>query len=132
MFLDEGSFENKRFNFVIGDYEFDVGDLFDQFAGLDSVTEFPGATGLEIRAHAITQVLGFPDIENLAATVFVQIDAGRARNFLEFFVERQCKLTPQRLRGPEEITENNDRKRISCLSFLRVSVANFLSNMIAD
>ena len=29
MFLDEGSFENKRFNFVIGDYEFDIGDLFD-------------------------------------------------------------------------------------------------------
>ena len=50
------------------------------------------AMTLPVRAHTVAQVLGFADVENLACGVLVQIHAGRARNFFEFFVESHCCL----------------------------------------
>ncbi len=86
MLLDQRRFQDESFDFVVGDYDLNVGDLFYQFNGFDAVAEVAGAAGLEIRTDAITQVLGFTDIKDLAGRVFVQIDTGRSGNFFEFFV----------------------------------------------
>ena len=86
MLFDQRGFEDERFDFVVSDDDFNVGDLLDQLAGLDTVAKVTSATGLEIRADSIAQVLGLADIEDLARRVFVQIDTGRSRNFFEFVV----------------------------------------------
>ena len=87
MLFDQRGLQDESLDFVIGDDDFNVGNLLDQFAGLDVVAEVSSAaTGLEIRTDAIAQVLGLADIDDLARRVFVQIDAGRSGNFLEFFV----------------------------------------------
>ena len=99
MLFDQRRFQDESLDFVVSDDDLNIGDLLYQFNGFDAVAEVAGAARLKIRSDAIAQVLGFADIEDLAGRVFVQIDAGRARNFFEFFVESQCKLTPQRLRG---------------------------------
>lgn len=88
MLFNERSFEDESFDFVVGDDKLDVGNLTDQFAGLDAVAEVAGASGLEIRADTIAQVLRFTDVDYFSAPVLVQIDPRRARNFFEFFVER--------------------------------------------
>src|SRR5712675_1075142 len=88
MFLDERGFEGECFGFIIGDDEFDIGDLSYQLFSLDAVTEFARAAGLKIRTHTIAQVLGLADIDDFAALVLVKIDSRRARNFFKFFVER--------------------------------------------
>ena len=43
MFLDERGLQNESFNFIVGNDEFNVGNLFDQLPGLNPVTEFAGA-----------------------------------------------------------------------------------------
>ena len=87
MFLDQRSFENEGFDFVVGNNDFHIGDLPDQLISLDAVTEIARAARLEVRTDAIAQVFGFADVNDFPARVFVQIDAGRARNFFELFVE---------------------------------------------
>ena len=82
MFFDERSFQDESFDFVVGDDDFDVGDLVDQRVGLDAVAEIAAAAGLKIRAHAVAQVLGLADIDHFSRRVFVQIDAGRRAEFL--------------------------------------------------
>ena len=43
MFLDQRSFEDESFDFVIGDNEFDIGDFIDQFFGLNAIAEITSA-----------------------------------------------------------------------------------------
>ena len=87
MLFDERRFQNESFDFVIGDDDLDVGDLFDQLAGFDVVAKVSSAAArLEIRPDAIAQVLGLADIKDLAGRVFVQIDTGRSGDFFESFV----------------------------------------------
>ncbi len=76
MLLDQRSFEDESFDFIVGDDDFNIGDLFDQFAGFNSVTEVTRPSGLEIRTHAVAQIFRFADIEDVPRGVFVQIDAG--------------------------------------------------------
>ena len=87
MLLDERSFENECLGFIISDDKLDIGDLMDQLFGLDAVTELAPPARLKIRTNAITQVLGFADIDDFPSGVFVQIHTRRARNFFQFFVE---------------------------------------------
>src|ERR1043165_5106348 len=96
MFLDERSFENEGLSFVVSDDELNVGDLLDQFFGLDPITEITAPARLEIRTHAIAQVLRLADIDDFPAGVLVQVHAGCARNFLEFFVESHGNLSSKR------------------------------------
>jgi hypothetical protein len=42
---------------------------------------------LKIRAHTIAQIFGLADVDDFSRGVFVQVNAGRARNFFEFFFE---------------------------------------------
>ena len=81
MLLDERCFENEGLDFVIGDDEFDVGDLPDEFFGLDAVTEIAGSARLKVRAHTIPQVDRLANIDDRALFVFHQVAArlGRQR-----------------------------------------------------
>ena len=71
--LDEGCFEDQRFNFIVGDNEFNVGDLPHQLARLDIVAELRELACLEILPHPAAQILGLADVENLPGSVFVQV-----------------------------------------------------------
>src|SRR6185295_6938685 len=97
MLLDERSLENKGLGFIVSDDKFDVGDLVDQLLSLDAVTEIATPARLKIRAHAIAQVLGFADVNDFPAGVFVQIHARRARNLFQFFVESHQNYDQQNL-----------------------------------
>ena len=48
MFLDQRSFQDKGLSFIVRDDELDVGDLVNQFFGLDSVTEFAATARLKV------------------------------------------------------------------------------------
>ena len=85
--LDERAFQNECFGFVVGDDEFDDGDLVYQLFGLDAITEFAAPAGLEIRTHPVAQILGLADIDDLSFGVLMQIHSRRARNLFKLFVE---------------------------------------------
>ena len=92
MLFDERSLEDEGFDFIVSNDKFNIGNLPDEFFGLNAVTELAGASSLKIRAHTIAQVLGFADIDDLSRGVLVQVNTGRARNFFEFLVERHFVL----------------------------------------
>ena len=71
--LDEVRLKHQRLDLVVGDDEFEVVDALHQLARLAVVA----APRLEVRAHAVAEVLRLPDVDNFPALVLVQIDAGR-------------------------------------------------------
>src|SRR4051794_26437480 len=85
MLLDERSLENECLGFIISDDKLDIGDLMDQLFRLDAVTEFTTPAAVKIRTHAIAQVLGFADIEDLPGGLVVQIYPRPSRNLFHFF-----------------------------------------------
>ena len=87
MFLDERRFQDERFSLVVGDNNLDVGNLVNEFFGFDAVAEVAAPAGLKIRTHTISQVFGFADVYGFSVGVFMQIDAGRPRDFFEFLFE---------------------------------------------
>src|SRR6476469_177127 len=97
MLLDERSLENECFGFIISDDKLDIGDLMDQLFGLDAVTEFAPPARLKIRTNAITQVLGFADIDDFPGVVLVQIHTRRARNLFQFFIQSHKNYEQQNL-----------------------------------
>src|SRR5258708_6742207 len=111
MLFYQRRFQDESFDFVIGDDDLDVGDLFDQLNGFDVVADVSGAASrLEIRTDAIAQVLGFADIDDFARGVLVEIDTGRSGNFFEFFVERHSfQNWPQRHGDTEKCPEGKLR-----------------------
>ena len=76
MLLDERRFEDESFGFCVGDDEFKIRDLIDEFFGLDAVTEFTAPARLKIRAHAIAQALGLADVDDFAFRVLMKIHTG--------------------------------------------------------
>lgn len=87
MLLDERSFENQGLDFVVGDDEFNVSDLFDQLNSLDVIAESYWAAGLKVLAHAAAQALGFADIDDASGCVLVQVHAGRGWDFFELLFQ---------------------------------------------
>ena len=79
--FDERRFEDQCFDFVVSNDEFEIGDLTDERIGF--AVKRPRA---KVRTHAAAQVLRLADIDHLSRRIFVQIDAGRRRNFFEFFL----------------------------------------------
>ena len=65
----------------VGDDEFKIGDLADERVRLP--VERPRA---KIRANAAAEVLRLADINHLPRRIFVQVDAGRGRDFFQFFL----------------------------------------------
>mgnify|MGYP003287420938 CR=1 FL=1 len=79
----------QRLDFVVGNNELEIGDILDE--GVSFTIERPRA---KVGTDAAPEVLGLPDIDHLTRRIFVKIDAGRGRNFLEpFFNSHDVILT---------------------------------------
>lgn len=88
MLFDERRFENERFDFIVSNDELDVDDVIDERIGF-SIER----SRAKVRTDAAAKVLGLSDIDHLTRRIFVKIDAGRCRNFLEpFFDSHDVKM----------------------------------------
>ena len=136
MLLDERSFENEGFDFIVGDNELHIGDLSDEFFCFNAVGEFAGAAGLKIRTDTVAQVLGLADVNDFSRRVFVQIYAWRARNFFKLFVQSHCLINlPQRHRDTEkanDLTRTQGNAAVISIDYLRVSVPLWQTNLEYD
>jgi hypothetical protein len=82
MLFDQRRFKNQRFDFVVGNNELEIGNVFDE--GIRLSVERAGA---KVGTNAAAEVLGLSDIDHPTRRVFVQIDAGRGWNFFEPFFD---------------------------------------------
>ena len=65
--LDESRFQNQRFNFTVGDDEFEIGYLTNQGVGL----AIKRAGGTKVGTHPTTKVFCLTDIDYLPGRVFM-------------------------------------------------------------
>ena len=73
--LDQAAFEDERLEFAVGHDIFEMIDVFDHLAHLFAVA----AVGAEILADAVFERLRLSDIDDFAAGIVHDIDAGRKR-----------------------------------------------------
>ncbi len=77
--LDQRLFEDQRLDLVLLDDEVDVADVLAQLHGFEAAL----GAGVEVATHAIPQPLRLADVDNLAALVLHQVDAGLERQIFE-------------------------------------------------
>jgi len=80
--LDQGGLKDERLELGVGHDGLEVGDLADQHLGFFSLGPL-----LKIRAHPAPEGKGLAHIDNVALSIFHEVDARRIRQVLEFFFE---------------------------------------------
>jgi hypothetical protein len=83
VFLDQIGLENESFDLVIDDDELEIRDGFDQSPGLGVLV----SARLKILPHAIAEVLGLADIQDLPISILVQVDARSDGKGFEFVLQ---------------------------------------------
>ena len=72
VFFYQVRFQYQRFDLVIDDDVFQIGDAGDEFACFVVLI----LRALKILADAVAQALGLADVDDLALVVFIQVHAG--------------------------------------------------------
>src|SRR5438128_12610092 len=84
MLFDKVGLEHEGLNLIIDNNKLKICDYLNKLPRLWIVI----SARVEIRPHAVSQVLGLADINDLPSLVFMDIDTGVGRQGLKFFGDR--------------------------------------------